>query len=158
MHGSASFSISAYLTVNTGEMIGAASMSFTASLTLPLAPSGEVILKKRRYYVRKKGKILLFDTANEADSYIDSEHQAELTARAKTSRRARKRVRDAAVADFAPEVIDLKITEYLADKFGMVKIPDLVEQMDWDRLLYIQSLATELEEEEDASILAALPY
>jgi len=36
MHGSASFSINAYLTVNTGEMIGGASMTFTATLTLPL--------------------------------------------------------------------------------------------------------------------------
>jgi hypothetical protein len=35
MHGSASFSINAYLTVNTGEMIGGASMTFTATLTLP---------------------------------------------------------------------------------------------------------------------------
>jgi hypothetical protein len=158
MRGSASFSINAYLTVNTGEMIGSASMTFTATLTLPFPPRGEVILKRRRYYVRKNGKVLLFETASEADSYIDSEHNAELAAMAKTSRRARKRVRDAAVANFTPEVLDLEITECLAEKFGMVKIPDLVEQMDWDRLMYIQNLSMELEEEEDSSILAALPY
>jgi hypothetical protein len=48
MHGSASFSINAYLTVNTGEMIGSASMTFTATLTLPLPTSGVSSKEKKK--------------------------------------------------------------------------------------------------------------
>lgn len=77
MSGSASFSISAVLTVNVGEMVGEASMSFTASLTLPL-PSIEMVhgAKNASNKDHKPHKIPTYEdylksTAQEDREYLD---------------------------------------------------------------------------------------
>jgi hypothetical protein len=124
-----------------------------------VTPSGEVILeRKKRYYVRKNGKILLFDTAYEADAFIEADAKAEEVAKTKTSRLARKRVRNVVISDFKPEVVDLKLTELLTEKFDIPNLLQFVEMQDWDKVLAIQSLAIEMEEEENEALLFALPY
>ena len=122
--------------------------------------SGEVDISlspKRKYYVRKNGKVLLFNSGEEADSFIEQDAKAEKIIKTKTSRLARKRVRDAAVAKFSPEVIDLQLTTLLSEKFDMPNFLEFVRLEKWDKVLAIQSLAIEMEEEEDSALLVALP-
>jgi hypothetical protein len=112
---------------------------------------------KRRYYVRKNGKIHLFNTPDDADAFSNALHKAELDARTKTSRLARKRVREAAISNFKPEVIDLQLTTLLSEKFNIPNLLEFVRLEDWDKVLAIQAMAIEMEEEEDTSLFLALP-
>jgi hypothetical protein len=112
---------------------------------------------KRCYYVRKNGKIHLFNTPDDADAFSNALHKAELDARTKTSRLARKRVREAAISNFKPEVIDLQLTTLLSEKFNIPNLLEFVRLEDWDKVLAIQAMAIEMEEEEDTSLFLALP-
>jgi hypothetical protein len=118
---------------------------------------GEIYLKRRRYFVRKNGKIHLFDNAQEADAFNAAIHHAEVEARTKTSRLARKRVRDAVIAKFTPEIVDIKLTQLLAEKYELPNILQFIDLQDWDKVLQIQALAIEMEEEEDVALLISLP-
>lgn len=115
--------------------------------------SAEVNL--RRWYVRRKKKILVFNTAQEADDYIESEQQAQeaIEKAQRTSRRARKRLRDRITVK--PQVVveeDQLFT--LISRFQIdVNLPALLAQQDWERVMEIYYLAMQLQDDEDIELL-----
>lgn len=120
--------------------------------------AGEIDLgSSRKWYVRRKKQILVFQTAQEADDYLDAEKAAQeaIDKAQKTSRRARKRLRDKILAK--PKAIDLDQLESLAERYSFtVDLPQLVLNQDYERLLYLYQQALELQEEEDIEVLLSL--
>lgn len=151
MRGSASFSITGSLQVAAGEMQGSASLSITATLTLPLQNkfSAEIDLtpRKQRYYVRRKKQILIFDSAEQADAFIDAERQAEETIQKaqKTSRLARKRLRTKIFkAIEQPEIVPIDYPE-----FRSIQLPEFTTQQDLAEFVRIALIARDIQDEED---------
>lgn len=150
MRGSASFSITGSLQVAAGEMQGSASFSITATLTLPLQNqfSAEVNLTPRRkYYVKRKKQILIFDSAEQADAFLDAERQAEETIQKaqKTSRLARKRLRTKIFkAIEQPEIVPIDYPE-----FRSIQLPEFTTQQDLAEFVRIALIARDIQDEED---------
>ena len=155
MRGSASFSITGSLQVAAGEMQGSASFSITATLTLPLQNkfSAEIDLtpRKQRYYVKRKKQILIFDSAEQADAFIDAERQAEETIQKaqKTSRLARKRLRTKIFkAIEQPEIVPIDYPE-----FRSIQLPEFTTQQDLAEFVRIALIARDIQDEDDLEAL-----
>ena len=155
MRGSASFSITGSLQVAAGEMQGSASLSITATLTLPLQNkfSAEIDLtpRKQRYYVKRKKQILIFDSAEQADAFIDAERQAEETIQKaqKTSRLARKRLRTKIFkAIEQPEIVPIDYPE-----FRSIQLPEFTTQQDLAEFVSIALIARDIQDEDDLEAL-----
>ncbi len=158
MVGSASFSITASIRVAAGEMQGSASFSILATLQLVEPPrnfSQEVVLG-RRWYVKRGKKIHLFNDAQDADDFIEAEEIAERAVQKaqKTSRLARKRVRDKV---FKPKPVQTIETDRLAElvqRYAIpADIPQLLAQQDLARVMEIMAIAAMLQDEEDLEML-----
>lgn len=108
---------------------------------------------KKRYYIKRKGRILLFDTARQADEYMAAEKRAEEVAASAT--RSVKRKATAKLAKAAPvETIELApVTELLSRFMPNVSAARLVEMRDIEKLLQMQQQALAMQEDEDIEIL-----
>lgn len=114
----------------------------------------EVELKK--WYIRRGKKLHIFNTAHEADQYLESEAQAEAAvAKAqKTSRLARKRLREKVLKALPDKTIDLDLLGALVDRFAIpVALPSLIAQQDYERVMEIMAIASEMQDEEDVEML-----
>jgi hypothetical protein len=141
------------VTVSAGQ----AQSAQASGLSLPIsAAANEVIINPKKYYIRRKEKILLFNSAQEADEFIEAEQQAEQAAQTKTSRSARKRARKniGTFTQVSFDTVDLSGIELLAKRYDIgVDMPSLLIQQDWDRVVEIYHLAMQLQDEEDVEIL-----
>lgn len=158
MRGSASFSFLAALQVNSGEMQGSASFSITAELQLVEPPrnwSAEVdLLAKRKWYVKRRKQIHVFDSAEDADAFIQADDAAEkaIQEAQKTSRRARKRARARVIEakGIAPsQTVSIDLVAHLVSLYQLdFNIPELIAQQDYEMFLHVARMAQEIEEEE----------
>jgi hypothetical protein len=121
--------------------------------------SQEVDLTPRRYYVKRGKQILLFNNAQEADQYIEAQELADkaIEDAQKTSRRARKRLRDRvlSVIDVAPvESLELTLLSAMVSRYSIpVDLPALIQQEAWDRVMQIHALAMEMQDEDEIEML-----
>lgn len=118
--------------------------------------SNEVELKPRRFYVRRGKQILLFNSAEEADQYIEAQELADKAIQdaQRTSRRARKRLRDRVVQVEPLQTVDIPQVAQLVNRFDIsVDLPKLIEQQAWERVMQIHALAMELQDEEEVLML-----
>jgi hypothetical protein len=121
--------------------------------------SQEVDLTPLRYYVKRGKQILLFNNAYEADQYIEAQELADkaIEDAQKTSRRARKRLRERvlSVVDVAPvESLELPLLASMVSRYSIpVDLPALIQQEAWDRVMQIHALAMEMQDEEDVELL-----
>ena len=117
--------------------------------------SAEVNLK--RWYVKRKNQLHIFNNADEADAFIEAADQAEDIAAAKTSRRARKRARTHVYteSDVAPvETVQMDWLAAMVNRFAMpVDLPNLIELQAWERVMEIRVLAMEMQDEDDIETL-----
>lgn len=157
MRGSASFSFVAALQVNSGEMQGSASFSITAELQLVEPPrnwSAEVdLLAKRKWYVKRRKQVYIFETAEEADQFIAADDAAEKAIKEaqKTSKQAKKRVRQKVyeAQGLEPESVSIDWVAHLVSLYRLdFDIPQLIAQQDFETFMHIAAMAQEIEEEE----------
>jgi hypothetical protein len=114
------------------------------------AYSGEVILQRKKIYVKRGKQYLIFNNAQEADSYLAAEQAIE-TAK-KSSRGAAKRVIKA-LKVVKPEIVEapkLEAIETLLARFN-VQFDAIQAQKnnDIEALIAIQSMLYELQQDED---------
>lgn len=117
--------------------------------------TNEVVLN-RRFYVRRGKQIHLFNSAQEADDYLQAEQAIEAQVQAKTSRLARKRLREKLIIEVpAPiESVDVPELASMVEHFHMdVNLPSLIAQQDWERVMQIHALAMQLQDDEDVEML-----
>lgn len=116
--------------------------------------TNEVVLKP--WYIRRNKKILLFGTAQEADAYIEAEEVAEqaIQEAQKTSRRARKRLRDKLIKVEPIQTVDVDQLTEAVQRFSIpVDLPKLIAQQDYERVMQILALAADMQDEEDIETL-----
>ena len=115
--------------------------------------SAEVELKP--WYVKRGKKIHLFNSAQEADDYIESLEQAEkaIQEAQKTSRRARQRLRRKIVTVEPIQTVDIDLLSDAVSRFDLPTLPNLIEQQDFARFMQILAIAQEMAEEEDIELL-----
>lgn len=156
MVGSASFSIAASLQVNAGEMQGSASFRFDAILGVG-EPRFSQEIKVNRWYVKRDKKLHIFANASDADAFIEANEKAdEAIAQAqKTSRLARKRLRDRIISVAPPETtVQIDYLAKLVSRYAIpVNLPELVVQQDWDRVMQIMEMALQAQDDEDIEML-----
>jgi len=125
----------------------------------PVAESGGFDFTPRRSFVRRGKKIHLFNSAQEADAWLEAEEAAEQAIKEaqKTSRRARKRLRERVyrVVDVVPvETLELPLIASMVGQYSLpVDLPALIKQEAWDRVLQVHALAMEMQDEEDIELL-----
>lgn len=158
MSGSASFSFTASLQVNAGEMQGSASFRFDAILGVG-EPRFSQEIKVNRWYVKRDKKLHIFANASDADAFIEANEKAdEAIAQAqKTSRLARKRViqRVIKAADALPaQTIEIDAVAALVEKYSIpVDLPALIARQDYELFMQIVALALEMQDEDDIEML-----
>ena len=107
----------------------------------------------RKWYVRRKKRIFVFSTGQEADAFIEAEAQAQQLAAAKTSRLARKRVLER-VYKLADSVIDVDQLGALVQRLDMpVDLPALIDAQDYQQLMRVMAWALEQQDEDDIEML-----
>lgn len=123
------------------------------------ATSELLVRRPKKVYIRRRGNILLFDTAEQADAYIEAEEQAQEAIDKAKSRGAKKRIAARVLKDVEKpeEVISIGALERAIDAqqlpFDMVA---LLKQQDYQRIAQIQrEIEQMLDEEEELLLLLA---
>lgn len=118
--------------------------------------SAEVELK--RWYVKRGKRIHVFSTGQDADAFLDAEQaaQAVVEKAQKTSRRARKRLRERILVVDAPplQTVEIDALVGLVDRYSIpVNLPALLAHQDYARVLEIMALAMQMQDDEDVEML-----
>ena len=104
----------------------------------------------KRYYIKRKGKILLFDNAAQADDYLATEQQATVV----TSRGAKKRIAAKLVKVAPIETVELEpVTELLSRYMPDVSLPNLLKMRDIEQVIAMQQQALMMQDDEDIELL-----
>lgn len=116
--------------------------------------SAEIDLS-RKWYVRRGKKIHLFSSGSDADAFIEAQEQADkaIAEAQKTSRRARKRLREKIVTVDPIQTVDIDLLSKAVEYFSLPPLPDLLAQQDFERVMQIMALAREMQDEEDLEML-----
>jgi len=114
---------------------------------------------KKKWYIRRKKRVLVFATAQDADAFIAADELAEqaIAQAQKTSRRARKRLRErvySANPVHPIESVDIDQLGALVDRYQMaIDLPALIVQQDYERVMQIMALAMQMQDEDDIEML-----
>lgn len=112
-----------------------------------------------KVYIKRNKKIYIFDSVEEADSYLEAEAKAEEIVQQsnKTSRLARKRAREKAFKSLAIEPVDTVDIPALKTLVSQLQtgfeLPQLIAQQDWQRVVEIYNQAMEMQDEEDLLLI-----
>lgn len=112
-----------------------------------------------KVYIKRNKKIYIFDSVEEADSYLEAEAKAEEIVQQsnKTSRLARKRAREKAhklLAIEPVESVDIPALKTLVAQLQTdFELPKLIAQQDWQRVVEIYNQAMEMQDEEDLLLI-----
>lgn len=106
--------------------------------------------RPRKWYVKRKKQLHIFDTAEEADSFIRAADEADKAIERAKSKSAKKRVLRKVYEVVKPaEIIDVDHVAHLVSLYGLqFDIPSLLEQQDWEMFAHVAAMAQEIEEEE----------
>jgi len=118
-------------------------------------PSGEVVIEPKRYYVRRRGRLYLFNTAQEADSWIEADDAAqEAIEKAQTSSKRRRIARKVQRAAKPLEVVDIESLPTLASRYQVnLDVPRLMELQNFDELMRVRALILQMQDDEDIELL-----
>ena len=112
-----------------------------------------------KVYIKRNKKIYIFDSVEEADSYIEAESKVEEIVQQsnKTSRLARKRAREKAhkLLSIEPvESVDIPALKTLVSQLQTgFELPQLIAKQDWQRVVEIYQQAMEMQDEEDLLLI-----
>lgn len=106
--------------------------------------------RPRKWYVKRKKQLHIFETAEEADSFIRAADEADKAIEKAKSKSAKKRVLRKVYEVVKPaEIIDVDHVAHLVSLYGLqFDIPSLLEQQDWEMFAQVAAMAQEIEEEE----------
>jgi len=118
------------------------------------SPSGEVVLQRKRVYIKRGKQYLIFNTLSEADAYAAAEEAIET---AKKSSRGAARRKAKALKVPSPEVVQAVEPEKLEAMLARFNLKfDLVTPLkndDFAALHYIQEQLAILQDDEDIELL-----
>lgn len=112
-----------------------------------------------KVYIKRNKKIYIFDSVEEADSYIEAESKVEEIVQQsnKTSRLARKRAREKAYKALSiepVESVDIPALKTLVSQLQTdFELPQWIARQDWQRVVEIYNQAMEMQDEEDLLLI-----
>lgn len=112
-----------------------------------------------KVYIKRNKKIYIFDSVEEADSYLEAEAKVEEIVQQsnRTSRLARKRAREKAhkLLSIEPvESVDIPALKTLVSQLQTdFELPKLIAKQDWQRVVEIYNQAMEMQDEEDLLLI-----
>lgn len=111
----------------------------------------------RKIYIKRGKRIHIFDTVEDADSWVEAEEQAQQaiqTAKGKKKVKAKAKVYKALDEQLPHEVIRLDWLESLIDRFNIpIELPTLEARQDWLEVARIALLAKQLQDDEEVELL-----
>jgi hypothetical protein len=112
----------------------------------------------RNWYVKRGKKLHLFASGSDADAFIEAQEQADkaIAEAQKTSRRARKRLRDKIVTVDPIQTVDVDLLSKAVAQFELPPLPELLAQQDFDLVMQIMAIAQEMQDEEEAELMLLL--
>ncbi|NQW92542.1 MAG: hypothetical protein HQ446_00635, partial [Polaromonas sp.] len=148
--------IPAFTVVNSATTDGADGVQAQIDLaSSSAAATNEVILRK--WYVRRDNKLHVFSSASDADAFIEADDKADaaIAQAQKTSRLARKRLRNKVVGVALPEsTVQIDYLAQLVSRYAIpVDLPALIAQQDWQRVMQIMAIALQAQEDDDIEML-----
>ena len=118
------------------------------------SPSGEVVLQRKRVYIKRGKQYLIFNTLAEADSYAAAEEAIE-TARQSSRGAARRKVKALNVPK--PEVVpavEPEKLEVMLERFNLpFNLSAAISKEDFAALHYIQEQLAIMQDDEDIELL-----
>lgn len=119
---------------------------------------GDGSMSRKRYYLRRKGKILLFDTAAQADDYLEAEEEAQKAIAAAKSRGAKKRIAAKILKAVEPvESVEIAPLQELVKAYSMpVNLPKLLTQQDYQQVMDVRAMIQRIQDDEDDELLLLL--
>lgn len=122
------------------------------------ADTGDGSMSRKRYYLRRKGKILLFDTAAQADDYLEAEEEAQKAIAAAKSRGAKKRIAAKILKAVEPvESVEIAPLQELVKAYSMpVNLPQLLTQQDYQQVMDVRAMIQRIQDDEDDELLLLL--
>jgi len=115
-------------------------------------------IELKRWYVRRNNRVYIFNSASEADSFIDADNEAnQAIANAQaTSKAAKKKIRrkiyDA--TGLEPEYVSIDAVSGLVDLYGLqFDIQNLIKEQDFETFMRVAMMAREIQDEEDIEFL-----
>ncbi len=122
-----------------------------------VTPTQEIELRSKRYYVRRRGRLYLFNSAAEADAWIEADEAADkaIEQAKQASKAKKKRIAKQAHSTVKPvQVVDIEALPTLASRFSVsLDLPKLIEQGNFDELMRIRELLQVMQDEEDIVLL-----
>lgn len=116
--------------------------------------SGEVVLQRKRVYIKRGKQYLIFNTLAEADSYVAAEEAIE-TARQSSRGAARRKVKALNVPK--PEVVQAvepEKLEVMLERFNLpFNLSAAISKEDFAALHYIQEQLAIMQDDEDIELL-----
>lgn len=111
-------------------------------------------IELRPWYVKRGKQIHLFNSAREADAFLEAEEQAQEAIEKAKSSRAKRRVRRRVYELVEHKTVDIDLLGSLAAQYAIpVDIPQLLKAQDWDGLARIALNALQLQEDEDVNLI-----
>lgn len=122
------------------------------------ADTGDGSMSRKRYYLRRKGKILLFDTVAQADDYLEAEEEAQKAIAAAKSRGAKKRIAAKILKAVEPvESVEIAPLQELVKAYSMpVNLPKLLTQQDYQQVMDVRAMIQRIQDDEDDELLLLL--
>lgn len=117
------------------------------------------VRKPRKHYVKRRGKLFLFNSAEEADDWMEADDQAEEAIKKAqiSSRRSKIRVRNKVITVKPIETVDIPGLYSQVKSLGLdFNIPALIKQQEFDKVMQVMALAQQMQDEDDEEILLLL--
>lgn len=120
--------------------------------------TGDGSMSRKRYYLRRKGKILLFDTAAQADDYLEAEEEAQKAIAAAKSRGAKKRIAAKILKAVEPvESVEIAPLQEMVKAYSVpVDLPTLLKQNDYSQVMKVREMIQRMLDDEDDELLLLL--
>lgn len=124
----------------------------------PNNDSGDGSMSRKRYYLRRKGKILLFDTAAQADDYLEAEEEAQKAIATAKSRGAKKRIAAKILKAVEPvESVEIAPLQEMVKAYSVpVDLPTLLKQNDYSQVMKVREMIQRMLDDEDDELLLLL--
>ena len=121
----------------------------------PQEASGGAGGGNKRYYVRKRKKLYLFNSAQEADAWIEAYDLAQEAIEKAQTKAKRRRIAKAVQKVVKPlEVVDIEELPILATRYQFnINLNRLIELEKFDELMRIRSLILQMQDEEDIELV-----
>ena len=138
-------------------VIGVATASgFTGGVANGASSGGDGGTSKRKYYIRRRKQILIFDSVAQVDAYIEAEEEAAAAIAKAKSRGAKKRV-IARVFKEQPEAVEITPLAELIESYKLpYNVGELIASENYQQIVDIQRIIQRIQDDEDEELLLLL--